>query len=116
MACRRALPPRIARTGVSPDLLPRPVADLEMIHLFVTTRSELARQLHKVRRLLALNGMIWVSWPKKSAGMAGHLTEDAIRAEALPLDLVDIKVCAVDGVWSGLKFVIRKSKCENRSK
>jgi hypothetical protein len=54
------------------------------------------------------NGMIWVSWPKKSSGVSSSVTEDVIRDVALPLGLVDIKVCAVDNTWSGLKLVIRK--------
>jgi hypothetical protein len=56
------------------------------------------------------NGMIWVSWPKKSSKVPTDITEDTIREVALPLGLVDIKVCAVDDVWSGLKLVIRKEK------
>src|SRR5579883_2043960 len=59
-----------------------------------------------LRPLIAPEGVIWISWPKKSAGRPTDLSEDAIRAEALPLDLVDIKVCAVNTVWSGLKFMI----------
>jgi hypothetical protein len=54
------------------------------------------------------NGMIWISWPKKSSGVSSSVTEDTIRALALPLGLVDVKVCAVDETWSGLKLVIRK--------
>ena len=100
----------IAGAGFAPDLLERPRPELEMVHLFVTERPELARQLSKVRPLLAQAGVVWVSWPKKAAGVPTDLSEDAIRAEALPLDLVDIKVCAVDEIWSGLKFMIRKSK------
>ena len=60
---------------------------------------------------LAPDGVIWVSWPKKASGVTADVTEDAIRAAALPLGLVDVKVCAVDAVWSGLKLVIRR---ENR--
>lgn len=100
----------IAASGLAPMLLKKPVAGLEMVHLFVTNRSELAKQLAVVKRLLNPTGSIWVSWPKKSAGTPTDVTEDVIRAEALPLDFVDIKVCAVDHTWSGLKLVIRKEK------
>ncbi len=53
--------------------------------------------------------MIWVSWPKKSSGVKSDITEDVIRAVALPMGLVDVKVCAVDEVWSGLKLMIRRT-------
>ena len=62
----------------------------------------------KLMTLIARDGMIWVSWPKKAAKVATDITEDVIRAVVLPLGLVDVKVCAVDEVWSGLKLVIRK--------
>jgi hypothetical protein len=81
-----------------------------MAHVFVARRVELAHLLDKLRPLLAPAGTLWVSWPKKSSGVATDITEDTIRAEALPLGLVDIKVCAVDMTWSGLKLVIRKSE------
>ena len=87
----------------------RPVDNSGFIHLFVTRRSELAKQLSMLRRKITETGVIWVSWPKKSAGIKTDIVEDAIRAVALPLGLVDVKVCAVDGTWSGLKLVIRRS-------
>ena len=62
----------------------------------------------KLMTLIARDGMIWVSWPKKAAKVATDITEDVIRAVVLPLGLVDVKVCAVDQTWSGLKLVIRK--------
>jgi hypothetical protein len=105
----------IAEYGVSPNVLQEPVAGIEMAHLFVTKRSDLAKQLAKIQPLLASNGVIWVSWPKKSAGVASDVSEDTIRAQALPLDLVDVKVCAVDDIWSGLKLLVRKSKRIKRS-
>jgi hypothetical protein len=111
---RLAMPPgvaaEIAQEGVSPTLLSSPKAGLEMAHLFVTRRRELAAQLVRLRKLLDPAGTIWVSWPKKSAKVPTDITEDVVRAEALPLGLVDIKVCAVDETWSGLKLVIRKSE------
>jgi hypothetical protein len=104
----------IARKGASPLLLKSPAANLQMAHLFVTRRSDLAAKLARVRRVLVHDGIVWVSWPKKTAPRKAakvptDITEDTIRAEAFPLGLVDIKVCAVDEVWSGLKLVIRKS-------
>jgi hypothetical protein len=77
------------------------------IHLFATARGQLERQVPRLTKVLRDDGILWVSWPKKSSGVASDVTEDAIRAVALPLDLVDVKVCAVDEVWSGLKLVKR---------
>lgn len=85
---------------------------LQYAHLFVTARDRLERELHALRPLMATNGFIWVSWPKKAARTDTDVTENVIREIALPTGLVDIKVCAVDETWSGLKLVIRK---ENRS-
>ena len=99
----------IALSGVSPKIMKTPVADLQMVHLFVARRSDLVRKLAQARRALAQDGMIWVSWPKKAAKVATNINEDVVREEAFPLSLVDVKVCAVDDVWSGLKLVIRKS-------
>ena len=99
----------IARGGASPLLLKSLAGNLQMAHLFVTRRSDLATLLARVRSVLAQDGIIWVSWPKKAAKIPTDITDDTIRAEAFPLGLVDIKVCAVDEVWSGLKLVIRKS-------
>ena len=79
-------------------------------HLFVTRRSELARHLTKLRRELDQTGFVWVSWPKKSSKVATDITEDTIREVALPIGFVDIKVCAVSDVWSGLKLMIRKTE------
>lgn len=95
---------------MDPILLDEPEAGLQMAHLFVTSRRELAEMLARLLPLLAADGMIWVSWPKKSSGVRTDMTEDAIRSEALPLGLVDIKVCAIDETWSGLKLVIRKER------
>ena len=78
------------------------------IHFFTTRRSELETQLKKLRDKIADTGMLWVSWPKKSAGVPTDVTEDVIRDVALPLGFVDVKVCAVDDVWSGLKLMIRR--------
>lgn len=111
---RLAMPPavadEIAAEGVQPLLLDRPEANLEMAHIFVSRRKDLARELSRLRKLLAPAGLLWVSWPKKAAKLPTDITEDTVRAEALPLGLVDVKVCAVDAIWSGLKLVIRKSE------
>jgi DUF3052 family protein len=100
----------IAEGGIAPVLEKAPRAGVEMALVFVTRKQELARELGKLRGLLAQDGTIWVSWPKKASGVATDVTEDTVREVALPLGLVDIKVCAVDAVWSGLKLVIRKSE------
>lgn len=96
--------------GVRPEMAAAPRAGLEMAHIFVTERKELTGKLGRLRRLLAADGTVWVSWPKKASGVKTEVTEDVVRAEALPLGLVDVKVCAVDAVWSGLKLVIRRSE------
>jgi hypothetical protein len=83
----------------------------DLFHVFETQEQSLARALRKLVKLLKPNGIIWVSWPKKSANVPSEITENTIRELALPLGLVDIKVCAVDETWSGLKLVWRK---ENR--
>jgi hypothetical protein len=87
---------------------PKPA--LDMVHLFATQSKGLAAKLHRYRGTIAPTGMIWVSWPKKSSGVASDLTDVVVRDTALPLGLVDIKVCAIDDVWSGLKFVIPKDQ------
>ncbi len=84
----------------------------DLIHMFRNSRHELFRQLAECVRLIKQNGTIWVSWYKKAAKLPTEITEDTIREAAFPLGLVDVKVCAVDEKWSGLKLVIRK---ENRS-
>lgn len=79
-----------------------------VIHLFTTSRAELSARLEKLRTSIAPDAAVWVSWPKKSAKVPTDVTEDVIRAVALPMGFVDVKVCAVSDVWSGLKLVIRK--------
>lgn len=82
--------------------------DIDIWHLFTRSRKDLAKQLPKMLGGIRRDGMIWVSWPKKASKVPTDITEDTIRELALPLGLVDVKVCAVDAVWSGLKLVIRK--------
>jgi hypothetical protein len=89
----------------------RVAANAEFVHFFTAWRAELAKQLKRLRKQVADTGVIWVSWPKKSSGIVTDITEDTIRAVALPLGFVDTKVCAVDETWSGLKLMIRR---ENR--
>ncbi len=86
---------------------PRPIA---AAHVFVTRKADLAKHAAWLRKSLAPAGFVWISWPKKSSKVATDITEDTIREVALPLGFVDVKVCAVSVVWSGLKLVIRKSE------
>ena len=87
---------------------PRLRADIDIWHLFVTERKQLVSRLLQIRRRMRSDAAVWVSWPKKASSVASDVTEDSVREVALPLGLVDVKVCAVDEVWSGLKLVIRK--------
>ncbi|MEQ1708718.1 MAG: DUF3052 domain-containing protein [Terricaulis sp.] len=95
--------------SVCPRYLARPGKDLPAAHIFHTSAAKLEADLKELRPLLAADGMVWVSWPKKAAKVATDITEDTIRELALPLGYVDVKVCAVDEIWSGLKLVIRKN-------
>jgi hypothetical protein len=95
--------------GDLPDevkIVARATASLDMAHLFVTEAAGLAEKLERLRGAIAPDGMIWVSWPKKASGVATDLSDVVVRNTALALGLVDVKVCAVDEIWSGLKFVI----------
>ncbi len=97
--------------GPLPDGVDRAAATrgtFDFIHLFVTRRAELDRRFGALKKALAADGMLWVSWPKKTSPMAGELTGDVVRATGLSNGLVDVKVCAVDHDWSGLKFVLRR--------
>ena len=84
------------------------------VHLFTSRRSEMQKKMPILRNKLSDNGTIWVSWPKKSSGISTDVTEDVIREIALPLGFVDIKVCAVDETWSGLKLMIRRENRKSR--
>ena len=90
------------------NIVSRMTAGLDMVHVFSTDAAQLMKVLQQTRNRLKPDGMVWVSWPKKAAKVATDITEDTIRTIALPMGLVDIKVCAVTEVWSGLKLVIRK--------
>jgi hypothetical protein len=84
------------------------------VHLFTSRRSEMQKKMSILRDKISDNGAIWVSWPKKSSGISTDVTEDVIREIALPLGFVDIKVCAVDETWSGLKLMIRRENRKSR--
>ena len=92
-----------------PRYLARPTKALAAAHIFHTRAAKLGADLEALRGKLAPDGMIWVSWPKKAAKVETDITEDVIRRLALPMGYVDVKVCAVDETWSGLKLVIRKA-------
>ena len=87
----------------------RKIEAADVAHFFVTARARLEKELRAAVPKMQQDAAIWVSWPKKSAKVATDITEDTVREVALPLGLVDIKVCAVDEIWSGLKLVIRKA-------
>lgn len=98
----------IAAEGLQFDLLPSPAAPIDAAHIFVTDRNELNSKLHQLLPLLERSGFIWVSWPKKASKVPTDISEDTIREIGLPMGLVDVKVCAVDATWSGLKLVVRR--------
>ncbi len=98
----------IERDSPPLELLDTPEPPVDLAHIFVTSCAALDCELRMLLPLVARDGMIWVSWPKKASKVDTDITEDVIRAVALPLGLVDVKVCAVDATWSGLKLVIRK--------
>jgi len=95
-------------SGVS--IVSGPVRPLRAVHVFATRRTGLEKHLAGLRKRLEQSGFVWVSWPKKSSKLETDTTENTIREIALPLGFVDVKVCAVSEVWSGLKLVIRKSE------
>ncbi len=80
----------------------------DVVHLFSSHKSDLKQHLETLRHTVRSDCAVWVSWPKKASKVPTDITEDTIREVALPLGFVDIKVCAVSEVWSGLKLVIRK--------
>lgn len=82
--------------------------DIDLWHFFTSSACELRRALPAIMEAIRQDGTIWVSWPKKASKVPTDITEDTVRKLALPLGLVDVKVCAVDETWSGLKLVIRK--------
>ena len=83
---------------------------VDFVHVFAIARAQLVAELKRALADIEQDGAVWVSWPKKTSGVSTDLTEDVIRDVALPMGLVDVKVCAVDETWSGLKLVIRKEQ------
>jgi hypothetical protein len=79
----------------------------DLVHIFATTETELEKRIDSLRKAIEPSGMIWVSWPKRASKVPTDLTEDVVRRVALGHQLVDVKVCAIDETWSGLKLVIR---------
>ena len=109
---RDAMPQSVAAENASDgfdlQLLDSPEAPVDAAHIIVTACSDLEAKLQDLLPLLDRAGFIWVSWPKKASKVPTDITEDVIRAVCLPMHLVDVKVCSVDDIWSGLKLVIRK--------
>jgi hypothetical protein len=106
--------PQSVRAEIAPEaegleVLAAPQPPIDAAHVFVTERARLAEAVARLLPLLAPTGFLWVSWPKKASKMPTDITEDTIREVALPTGLVDVKVCAVDETWSGLKLMIRKT-------
>jgi len=91
---------------VSEEAVPTP--GIHAAHIFVTARADMEEKLALLRKLIDRAGMIWVSWPKKASKVPSDISEDVVREIALPMHLVDVKVCSVDDIWSGLKLVIRR--------
>ena len=99
----------IAPVGAKVAFATRLSRDVELVHAFVTKKGRLSDVLDRARVGLGPDAVVWVSWPKKAAGIPSEITEDTVRDVALPLGFVDVKVCAVDNTWSGLKLVVRKA-------
>src|SRR4249919_4184240 len=98
----------IETEGFALELLAKPEAPIDAAHIFVTERADLDAKLAQLMPLLGAAGMIWVIWRKKASKVPTDITEDTIREICLPMGLVDVKVCAVDAIWSGLKLVVRR--------
>jgi hypothetical protein len=96
-------------------IVPRLRAAVDMVHVFTTEAAALGDKLPTYRDAIAPDGMVWVSWPKKASGVATDLTDQVVRETGLRLGLVDIKVCAINDTWSGLKFVIPKDQRGKRA-
>lgn len=96
--------------GMKVTWLRRLERGVRFVHLFAARASSLRDDLKRLRREIAPEGVVWVSWPKRASGVPTDITEDTIREVALPMGLVDIKVCAVDETWSGLKLMIRRTE------
>lgn len=100
----------IGTAGLSLVRLDGPEPPIDAAHVFVTLRADLDAAVAAIRPSLAPAGFLWVSWPKKGSAIASEVNENAVRDAALPTGLVDVKVCAVDETWSGLKLMIRREQ------
>jgi hypothetical protein len=89
-------------------VLAQPSADLDLVVLFVRSRAQLQRRLESLHAKLCQDGTLWIAWPKRASKVPTDMTEDVVRDVALPHGLVDVKVCAIDETWSGLKLVVRR--------
>ena len=98
------------------SLVSSPKGEVEVAILFLKSQAELKRDWPTISARIVPDGMLWIAWPKKASGVVTDLTEDVIRNFALKTEFVDIKVCAIDETWSGLKLVIRKEHRAARSK
>ena len=90
--------------------------EVEVAVLFLASQAQLKHDWAKISARIVSDGMLWIAWPKKASGVVTDLTEDVIRNFALKTEFVDVKVCAIDEIWSGLKLVIRKEQRAARSK
>lgn len=98
----------VRRLGTATEARSLEPRSADFIHGFFESAAALQAALPRLKSAIDPGGMIWISWPKKASKRPTDITEDTIRTHALPIGLVDIKVCAVDEIWSGLKLVIRK--------
>lgn len=89
------------------EFVKRATKSLDIVLLFVLSERDLARDFSKLAGKLTTNGMIWIAWPKKSSGVTTDLSFDRVQKIGLDAGLVDVKICAIDETWSGLKFVYR---------
>jgi hypothetical protein len=96
--------------GVDISWMRRRGKGMAFVHLFALKAAAMAAELARLRRAIAPNGVVWVSWPKKASLVPTDITEDTIREVALPMGFVDVKVCAIDETWSGLKLMIRRTE------
>jgi hypothetical protein len=97
---------KLAESGIA--RVRRAGRGFDFIHVFTSSRNDLAKFIQPLMDAIVREGMIWISWPKKASGVPTDITEDVIREVVLPIGLVDVKVAAVDEIWSSLKLVIRK--------
>ena len=103
--------------GLAPNeiVLASPRGVFDLAHVFATSAKTLDSEINALAKRLPATGVVWASWPKKSAKVATDVTEDTVRKIALPLGLVDVKVCAIDETWSGLKLVWRRDRRDGKS-